>query len=215
MTISVCSCYQKPGPSACSPKGNKEARLLDSKVCFILLLALVGQGWGREPVQRLTTCPWQLGAKSFYRQREEASWNTQSALTSHLEAGQRWSDPWLFQLQLIFTSRVGFFPCLEASSQNQESLCPGFSLVITSLTSPPGGGFSIYKQLTGHQFSSVAQSCPTLGDPTDHSMPGLPVHHELPELAQTHVHLVSHVIAGHGSEYSIVLEEELKGLGFA
>ena len=46
-------------------------------------------------------------------------------------------------------------------------------------------------------------------------MPGLPVHHELPELAQTHVHLVSHVIAGHGSEYSIVLEEELKGLGFA
>ena len=57
MTISVCSCYQKPGPAACSSKGNKEARLLDSKVCFILSLELVGQGWGREPVQRLTTCP--------------------------------------------------------------------------------------------------------------------------------------------------------------
>ena len=39
-------------------------------------------------------------------------------------------------------------------------------------------------------FSSVAQSSPTLCDPTDCSMPGLPVHHQLPELAQTHVHWV-------------------------
>ena len=31
------------------------------------------------------------------------------------------------------------------------------------------------------QFSSVAQSCPTLCDPMNHSMPGLPVHHQLPE----------------------------------
>ena len=41
------------------------------------------------------------------------------------------------------------------------------------------------------QFSSVAQSCPTLCDPMHCSMPGLPVHHQLPELAQTHVHRVS------------------------
>jgi len=37
------------------------------------------------------------------------------------------------------------------------------------------------------QFSSVAQSCPTLWDPMNHSMPGLPVHHQLPEFTQTHV----------------------------
>ena len=37
-------------------------------------------------------------------------------------------------------------------------------------------------------FSSVAQPCPTLCDPMDCSTPGLPVHHQLPELAQTHVH---------------------------
>jgi len=43
-------------------------------------------------------------------------------------------------------------------------------------------------------FSSVAQSCPTLWDPTDCSMPGLPVHHQLPELAQTHVHRVGDAI---------------------
>ena len=37
------------------------------------------------------------------------------------------------------------------------------------------------------QFSSVAQSCPTLCDPTDCSTPGLPIHHQLPEFTQTHV----------------------------
>ena len=44
------------------------------------------------------------------------------------------------------------------------------------------------------QFSSVAQSCLTLCDPTDCSMPGFPVHHQLSELVQTHVHWVSDAI---------------------
>ena len=44
------------------------------------------------------------------------------------------------------------------------------------------------------QFSSVAQSCPTLWDPMNHSMPGLPVHYQLPEFTQTHVHWVSDAI---------------------
>ena len=44
------------------------------------------------------------------------------------------------------------------------------------------------------QFSSVARSCPTLCDPLDCSMPGLPVHHQLPELTQTHVHWVRDAI---------------------
>ena len=38
------------------------------------------------------------------------------------------------------------------------------------------------------QFSSVTQSCPTLCDSMDCSTPGLPVHHQLPEFTQTHVH---------------------------
>ena len=41
------------------------------------------------------------------------------------------------------------------------------------------------------QFSSVAQSCPTLCDPINCSTPGLPVHHLLPEFTETHVHRVS------------------------
>ena len=45
------------------------------------------------------------------------------------------------------------------------------------------------------QFSSVAQSCPTLCDPMDFSKPGFPVHHQkLSELAQTHVHWVTDAI---------------------
>src|SRR5574340_242872 len=42
--------------------------------------------------------------------------------------------------------------------------------------------------------SEVAQSCPTLSDPMDCSMLGLPVHHQLPEFTQTHVHRVSDAI---------------------
>ena len=42
----------------------------------------------------------------------------------------------------------------------------------------------------GIQFSSVAQLCPTLCKPVNHSTPGLPVHHQLPESTQTHVHWV-------------------------
>ena len=44
------------------------------------------------------------------------------------------------------------------------------------------------------QITSVAQLCPTLFDPMNRSMSGLPVHHQLPEFTQTHVHQVSDAI---------------------
>ena len=64
-------------------------------------------------------------------------------------------------------------------------------------------GLLHYRQILYHlshqrsplaQFSSVAQSCPTLCDPMNRSTPGLPVHHQLPEFTQTHVHRVSDAI---------------------
>ena len=55
------------------------------------------------------------------------------------------------------------------------------------------------------QFSSVAQSCPTLCDPMNHSMPGLPVHHQLPESTQTHVHRVDDAIQPSHSLSSLLL----------
>ena len=44
------------------------------------------------------------------------------------------------------------------------------------------------------QFSSVAQSCPTVNNPMNPSTPGLPIHHQLPESTQTHVHWVGDAI---------------------
>ena len=51
-----------------------------------------------------------------------------------------------------------------------------------------------YWAFSSVQFSSVAQSCPTICDPMNCSTPGLPVHHQLPEFTQTHVHRVSDAI---------------------
>ena len=45
-----------------------------------------------------------------------------------------------------------------------------------------------------HQFSSVAQLCPILCDPMNHSTPGLPAHQPLPEFTQTHVHRIGDTI---------------------
>ena len=49
-------------------------------------------------------------------------------------------------------------------------------------------------QFRSVQFSSVTQSCPTLCNLINRSMPGLPAHHQLPEFTQTHVHQVSDAI---------------------
>ena len=53
---------------------------------------------------------------------------------------------------------------------------------------------NILGSVGGVQFSSVTQSCLTLCDPMNCSTPGLPVHHQLPEFSQTHIHRVSDAI---------------------
>ena len=63
----------------------------------------------------------------------------------------------------------------------------------TGLSCIAGGFFTSWatrKALGFVQFSPVTQSCPTLCDPMDLSTPGFPVHHQLPEPTQTHVHHV-------------------------
>ena len=52
----------------------------------------------------------------------------------------------------------------------------------------------IFHKYNINQIRSVAQSCLTLCYPTNHSTPGLPVHHQLPEFPETHVHRVSDAI---------------------
>ncbi|CAM9784117.1 unnamed protein product [Rangifer tarandus platyrhynchus] len=55
-------------------------------------------------------------------------------------------------------------------------------------------GIFSYHPTSSVQFSSVAQSCPTLCDPMNRSTPGLPVHHQLAEFTQTHAHRVGDAI---------------------
>ena len=76
-------------------------------------------------------------------------------------------------------------PGIETVSLASPALAAGF--VITVPLGKPHLSHSV-------QFSSVAQSCLTLCDPMNHSTPGLPVHHQLPEFTQTHIHLVSDAI---------------------
>ena len=64
---------------------------------------------------------------------------------------------------------------------------------ISRLNLFPLNGFLRERTVT-FQFSSVAQSCPTLCNPMDCNTPGLPLHHQLPELTQTHVHRVGDAI---------------------
>ena len=64
----------------------------------------------------------------------------------------------------------------------------------TNLITISGGNLVTIRIEKSFQFSSVTQSCPTLCNPMNCSTPGLPVHHQLPESTQTHVHLVGDAI---------------------
>ena len=72
---------------------------------------------------------------------------------------------------------------------NKASGSDGISVVLFKILKDDA-----VKVLHSVQFSSVAQSCPTLCDPMNRSTPGLPVHHQLPEFTQTQVHRVSDAI---------------------
>ena len=74
----------------------------------------------------------------------------------------------------------------------EESLMKCFMDKVTRLSEMVSQ--STWQICSSVQFSSVTQSCPTLWDPMNHSTPGLPVHHQLPEFTQTHVHRVSDAI---------------------
>ena len=67
-------------------------------------------------------------------------------------------------------------------------------MLIQKIVLIPWNNFSAKYLEPSVQFSSVAQSCPTLCDPMNRSTPGLPVHHQLPEFTQTRVHRVCDAI---------------------
>ena len=120
--------------------------------------------------------------------------------------------PLIFPSIRVFSSGQIVFPSGDQSigASASASVLPiniqdWFPLRLTALISLQSKGLSrVFSNTTvqkhqflgAHsvQFSSVAQSCPTLCNPMDCSMPGLPVHHQLPEFTQTHVHWVGDTI---------------------
>ena len=76
---------------------------------------------------------------------------------------------------------------IHTAQWQKQSKCPSVGEWLNKIRSTHTVEYSV-------QFSSVAQLCPTLCDPKNRSTPGLPVHHQLPEFTQTHVHRVSDAI---------------------
>ena len=120
---------------------------------------------------------------------------------------RQWTEPSLPEVSSVTSAILFLFPSFLSSSPKKLVICflyflefyikgimawhfyirfTSFSLIILRCFST--------MSFSSVQFSSVAQSCPTLCDLMNRSMPGLPDHHQLPEFTQTHVHLVADAI---------------------
>ena len=111
----------------------------------------------------------------------------------------RWPKYWSFSFSISPSNDIqNLFPLgwTDWISLQSKGLSRVFSKTTVQKHQFFGAQLSYSPTLTSvHiQFSSVAQSCLTLCDPVNHSTPGLPVHHQLPEFTQTHVHQVSDAI---------------------
>ena len=99
---------------------------------------------------------------------------------------------WKMNVPLFFS----FSPTFTIPSAHLISILPSSKDIIVMLSFWIDKIFQLSHAVTEliFQFSSVTQSCPTLCDPMDCSTSGFPIHHQLPELAQTRVHWVNDAI---------------------
>ena len=84
-------------------------------------------------------------------------------------------------------SNCCFLTCIQICQEAAKVVC--YSHLLKNFPQ-----FVVIHTVKGFQIRSVAQSCPTLCDPMNCSTPGRPVHHQLQEFTQTHVHRVSDAI---------------------
>ena len=104
-----------------------------------------------------------------------------------------YSDAPSIQFRLIYTDNYALLSQQPSHLLNGAGDWLPIDFVLYNQVGRWGRGLGI-SLLPSVQFSSVAQSCPTLCDPMNRRTPGLPVHHQLPEFTQTHVHRVSYAI---------------------
>ena len=116
---------------------------------------------------------------------ETDSWRAQTEPCTHQDPGERSSDPTRDGLRLTQEC-----PGVSGGSLGQQWPATGLGAMSVAVCA-----WDLLKEVTiifttstKVQFSSVAQFCLTLCDPMNCSMPGLPVHHQLPEFTQTHIH---------------------------
>ena len=111
-----------------------------------------------------------------------------------------WIFSWGFSVQVSSPPPHPSLPAsppLPAQAQAASKLALILDCQMMGTLAPQAISASLSHSLTRlgcRGFSSVAQSCPTLCDPMNRSTPGLPVHHQLRESTQTHVHRVSDAI---------------------
>ena len=136
-------------------------------VCACTQTLLLSSVW-------LSVTPWTLASQTLL-------WNFPGKNTG---AGCYFLLQWIFQTQEL--NSVSGISCIGRGVLYHWCFL-GSPLLFFNATKNNLGISSV-------QFSSVAQWCPTLCDPMNHSTPGLPVHHQPPEFTQTHVHWVSDAI---------------------
>ena len=108
---------------------------------------------------------------------DSESWTVKKAELRRIDAFELWC--WTRLLRVPWTAK-------RSNQSILKEISPGYSL--------EGLMFHDVNRGMGGVFSSVALSCPSLCDPMNHSMRGLPVHHQLPESTQTHVYRVGDAI---------------------
>ena len=87
----------------------------------------------------------------------------------------------------LVNPHLSVFNSLAPFSTANQLLVGTLCLMVPMPTYPPGFLWPLSGPLLQFSSVSVAQLCPTICDPMDYIRPGLPVHHQLPEFAQTHV----------------------------
>ena len=141
------------------------------------------------------------GQFAFQSQRKEMQKNAQTTAQLHLshtllKQCSKFSKPGFSN---TWTMNFQVFQLVLEKTEEPEIKFPTCAHHWKSKSVPEKHLFQLYWQcqslwLCSVQFSSVAQSCLTLCDAINRNMPGLHVHHQLPELTQTHVHWVSDAI---------------------